>query len=420
MLFHFDFFPDGYTFSDILGTLRSDPVALFNLLILIAAFACVLFIRIRWISRRKITVRMTPPDHLTSAEAGFALNGKCEEQDVTSLLLALAVDGCISIDQFDKKAFRIQALREPPESAAPEFHMLYDAVSGAHNVWQPFPGGTPLRRMQQRIGSGYDAVHEEITGRYKEERSLFSRSGEKMASVSWLIWFFGLAAAAFLTAFRATDFEDFWMSLLMTLIWSGTVMVFLVGITAGVRDRKRESAFGRMNGLMVVLFFYGLFAAIGAFACSLQFTPFNTGMLLVFLTAGPFLFLIGKPRTETGRALKEESEGLRKWIEMPDREKLRELTEKDPLYPYRLLPYAYVFGAEESWVSRFDGISVPDAPCFTASYSSAVSTAESGSEENGHASAVQTGSCARFVIMFDREIHSIVEDTSVSFHRTED
>ena len=51
--------------------------------------------------------------------------------------------------------------------------------------------------------------------------------------------------------------------------------------------------------------------------------------------------------------------GLRKFIEESELPRIRVLAAENPEYFYDVLPYASVFGLEEEWAGRFDGMAVP-------------------------------------------------------------
>ena len=51
--------------------------------------------------------------------------------------------------------------------------------------------------------------------------------------------------------------------------------------------------------------------------------------------------------------------GLRRFIEESELPLIRALAAENPEYFYDVLPYASVFGLEEEWAGRFDGMAVP-------------------------------------------------------------
>lgn len=421
---HFEFFPDGYTLSDILGTMRGDPASLFSLLILIAGLICVAAIRLYFLfSGRKhaktpgdaeVTV---PPEGMSSADAGFAMSGTCEEQDVTSLLLTLAVNGNIKIDQYKDKKFRIRAL-EAPSGGAGGLRELYDAVTvkdilnRQNSGIEREQGLVPLEKIYWKLGRGFDAARDSIVEKYKGENALFTGKTRALSLASGCIWFLTLFLASFLAAVHAQGESAAGMSrygfpLAAALIWSGTTAVFLFAMVTSLRSRMRDLASDRIGGVLFSLLFYLLFTVIGAFFCSIEMTPLHTLAFLVCMIVCPFLFMIRKPMSESGRTLHRAADGLKKWIESPDQDRLRRFTRGDPMYMYRLLPYAFVFDAAEAWVSCFDGIDVPPLLTFTASYRAG---------DTG----VPAEASGSFVSLFERAVRDIVEETSKYFNRNDD
>ena len=58
------------------------------------------------------TVEFYPPEGLTPAEVGFIIDGTVDKKDLVSLIIYYADKGYLSIDQYDKKKFRLTKLKD--------------------------------------------------------------------------------------------------------------------------------------------------------------------------------------------------------------------------------------------------------------------------------------------------------------------
>ena len=51
--------------------------------------------------------------------------------------------------------------------------------------------------------------------------------------------------------------------------------------------------------------------------------------------------------------------GLKKFIEVAEKDRLEKMAADNPQYFYKILPYAYVLGVSKVWIKQFEGIAVP-------------------------------------------------------------
>lgn len=60
-----------------------------------------------------------------------------------------------------------------------------------------------------------------------------------------------------------------------------------------------------------------------------------------------------------GRLMKGKLLGLKKFIEVAEKDRLEKMAADNPQYFYKILPYAYVLGVSKVWIKQFEGIAVP-------------------------------------------------------------
>ena len=61
-------------------------------------------------------------------------------------------------------------------------------------------------------------------------------------------------------------------------------------------------------------------------------------------------------RNSYGRQLLGRLRGLKKFMEVAEKNRLTQLVEKDPKYFYKVLPYAYILGVSSKWINKFEDI----------------------------------------------------------------
>ena len=63
-------------------------------------------------------------------------------------------------------------------------------------------------------------------------------------------------------------------------------------------------------------------------------------------------------RTAYGNELLGKIKGFKNFLETVEKPKLEELVMQDPSYFYNILPYTYVLGVSDKWISKFETISL--------------------------------------------------------------
>lgn len=61
-------------------------------------------------------------------------------------------------------------------------------------------------------------------------------------------------------------------------------------------------------------------------------------------------------RTDKGHELLQKITGFKKFLETAEKERLEMLVDENPTYYYDILPYAYVLGVSDAWTKNFEGI----------------------------------------------------------------
>ena len=65
-------------------------------------------------------------------------------------------------------------------------------------------------------------------------------------------------------------------------------------------------------------------------------------------------------RNNTGNRILGKLLGLKKFIEVAKKQEIQKLVEENPNYFYDILPYAYILDVTNTWIKKFENISIID------------------------------------------------------------
>jgi len=96
-------------------------------------------------------------------------------------------------------------------------------------------------------------------------------------------------------------------------------------------------------------------------------TIFTAVGVIIGICAFVLSFFI-RQRTDEGHQILQKIEGFKLFLETAEKERLETLVEDNPKYFYNILPYAYVLGVSDKWISKFEGIAIEPAEWYTSSH----------------------------------------------------
>lgn len=315
------------------------------------------------------TVEFYPPEGFNSLEIGFLYKGTAIKEDVTSLLVYLANKGYLKINEIEnnsmfskEKSFEIIKLKEYDGDNSYErefFNGLFRKKSKyLFDSEEENTADNSLTSVRESdlYNSFYKTMNKivsEINTKTNKEKifrntKFYSVIVVLMIIVSYLTImaiptleygsFEELAITIFISAFYipfyAIGFSKSIKSF-FKIIWLGFIMVHSFAffssmpITSAIKD-DRIFLFG---------FILGILCIAGMIAC-LKLMP---------------------KRTPYGNEILGRIKGFRNFLETAEKDKLEEMVMQDPNYFYNILPYTYVLGVSDKWISKFESISL-EAP----------------------------------------------------------
>lgn len=146
--------------------------------------------------------------------------------------------------------------------------------------------------------------------------------------------------------------QGFWIVLLS--IAGGVSGWFMIGWAGSLLLHRNPTL---IRGLLLSIVWLLLALIAGAF-------PLGLWMVAGLLLAG-ILLRIGGLRTPLGRQTAAQLRGLRHYLLRIDTATLRQRTETDPDFFFRMLPYATALGVDKAFAKRFGGLRLGSCPYLT-------------------------------------------------------
>ncbi len=329
------------------------------------------------------TVEFYPPAGYNSAEIGLLAKGKAHSRDLVSLLIYLANEGYLKIEEFGKKTplvgnkdFKIIQIKEYEGKDTNEKLFLKGLFAGKK---------TNLVKAKTQDGAGVKSVTasdladsdlaksglKSVTGAdlqysfYKTTNAILANlnSKENRRAIFNKGTFLNRALPVLLILFsyayivlRATISFDFWLPVFPFLL------VFpSLGITAVLFAWMQGST---RHERIIVLIWGLLFAGIplaGLVACAWlsgkdTFISFLVGIVLVLIMV--IFFRLMPKRTAFGNEMLGKIKGFKTFLKTVEKPRLEALVLEDPSYFYNILPYAYVLDVSDKWIKKFASITI--------------------------------------------------------------
>ncbi len=265
-----------------------------------AVAALFLFFRFGKDKKAIPVVEFYAPDDLSPAEVGYILDGTANSKDILSLIPYFAHKGFLEIRQLEteKKFFG-------KDEESYELHKLKELPESAPQYQKVFfdglfSFGDPIntKDIPKEFGDTFKTSQDYLA-------SYFDKNSKKKV-------------------YQTSSLVATGAGCLLTLVpVAALIVTFGVAVLAPA-----------LQG-------FAALASLASFAVSLLCTLFM------------------RKRTEYSAALIGRLKGFKEFIRVADLERIKMLVNEDPKYFYNVLPYAYVFGLTDVWMSNFEGLDIP-------------------------------------------------------------
>lgn len=410
--------PEGY-FQGAGYILEPATVILFSIPLIVLIIVFIIW----WLfAREKMivdAVEYYPPEELNSLDLAFYYRGKATKNDVVSLLIDLANKGYITISENNSKNSSKNDKKVHVKLNNEKVEELKKKLE-EEKVANPESNKIPYYEKMLNLYSDIDKpVDFEGLGLKKEADSFNKKNAGKFTITKVKDydgnnkcekWFMaGLFGTKKTTATEKTLKNKFYT----------TIEKILASVNQGA-NRKKIMAKGTgiskfiIMALAIITYVYitivvlSLYGNIEMAIVALIFPPIGLGVIIAtFIKGGiaekifsliwgglfggaPFVLSVGTAlitdpgclvgytigviaiilmiviytkcnrRTELGRKTLGKIMGFKRFLETAEKNELEAMVEKNPTYFYDILPYAYVLGISDKWISKFETIAVQE------------------------------------------------------------
>ena len=283
-------------------------------------------------------VSFYPPKDFYVYEAEQVCTEKISSKSLVAMLVSLAHKGFISITA-DDKDFSIVRLKDYDGNNAAEDSFM-KALFKRSSHWLASVSKAELEKSNT-FYKDCDTIMKRMNG-YKSKFFSTVSVNRIMDSFMFLL----AAGIVLLTAFAGSHYrtgED-----MAGILLSGLACCFI----AGVFRKNQKALFGPVAFAIFVFFLFlkQVFDSVD-----------NTNSLQVQLgiigSIVSIICYIQLPKLNfAGQRAKGELLGLKKFIEVAEKNRLELLVADNPEYFYDILPYAYILGVSDKWIKQFESI----------------------------------------------------------------
>ncbi len=299
------------------------------------------------------TVEFYPPDDMSPAEVGYALDGEIDDQEMMTLIFYLAKKGYLEINETAKDKYEFQKLANIQKGDEPDYiRNFFNGIFRKKDT-------VPVKRLPKSFRSELDDAKTSLEGYYEEKHGdVFTESSSLARYATLLILGINELLSGLLMG------NDMVYGFIIPLAIQGWGMIKIYECFDNWENHKsRPKMF--LNVLIYVIGF-----AFAAFMLSSEVSSsiYTAGLLSWIII--PFFGTFMQRRDEKSSAILGKLRGFQRFIRTAEYEKLVLLSEENPQYFYDILPYAVVFGMDTKWSKKFTDIKIPE-PDWYHSYNSA-------------------------------------------------
>ena len=317
------------------------------------------------------TVEFYPPQGVTSADAGFLIDGRVDSFDITSLIIYWADKGYLSIREESikklfgsKKSFTLTKLRDISKDSQDYEKEMFESL---------FYMGDGENVSTDQLENSFYTVGERVKKQIKssfednDETRIFQRTNILCRILLLLTGVISTLPFSYRAMKESGNVAEAGL-LLKTIIMSVLIMAALYFLMHILRNWKGIKKGEKFTQLFIAIVFCG--AICGAFIYSLSLSGNVSGGLLS-LAGAVMLGLLSNlcsRRTEAGMWYQEKLTGFREFIKAAELDRIKLLADENPNYFYHVLPFAMVLGVTDKWAKNFDNIMKEPPDWYHSSY----------------------------------------------------
>lgn len=286
-------------------------------------------------------VEFHPPEGMTPAEVGYIIDGSADDTDFMSMILYFAAKGYLEIQETgNEDDFRLVKLRPVDDSEKPFSKTLFNGLFGSKD-------SVLTSKLPKKYGPTVDSARKQLFETYSGPDKKIFRSSGTAATVAGYVCFAVLFAIPGLLSRGSAD----WTLISMVIAFFG---LFQLCHAYEYRySAKRSLTFiqATMGGFLI--------SAMALLNINSLFELLPLWILLLYLAAIVVVTACTAfmPSYTTKSAqLQGRILGFRNFIRTAEYDQLKRLSDDNPQYFYRVLPYAAVMGLQTRWARKFTDI----------------------------------------------------------------
>lgn len=292
-----------------------------------------------------IPVEFYPPKGINSAEAGYIIDKKLSDSDITSLIFYWADKGYLRIHHVHDEYF-FEKLK-PVDPEAPVYEQTLFRKMFSHGL----DGIVKKEHLQHVFYMDIRDAGNSIQKKYSGTYALVDQKVETLRKWMMLL---GVFAVIFYQLIFVYETDGDFNRLLFVVI-PMLPAVFLISMLMKTVDRLKKEGAVVARGMLycfIAFLFVGFLLVL-----RLQLT-LGFGICLVCLVLTLMLSWGLHGDSAYRKQLLTALLGFKEFIKTAEKDQLEVMLKEDPAYYYHVLPYAQVLHVSDIWIHKFKDISV--------------------------------------------------------------
>lgn len=339
--------PNGY-FANARKNSSSAYITFFIFMLIMIALSYLLFYLFGRDDNVYETVEFYPPEGITSAEAGYIIDGSVDNRDIVSLIIYWAGKGYLDIVNESGNDFTLTKRKNDDDSMKIYEQYMFQKLF-------EFNDTVTADDLKYKFYNTVSFTKSQLKKFYKKDSDnrIFTSSGNTAQRFSYV--FAGLCIMPVIYK-SILNFTFSYSEALFDSVLA-SILIYILSATLGNGIQRYNS-----DGIKVLIR-YSLPYIIVMFII----TCFNINyteliILSIFSTISSGLCTViggfAKKRTKYSNEMLGKLLGLKKFIEFAEKDRINALVAENPSYFYSILPYAYVLGVTDKWAKKFEGIAM--------------------------------------------------------------
>lgn len=296
------------------------------------------------------TVEFYPPEGFNSLEIGYLYKGEAEAKDVTSLLIYLANKGYLKIEEIEEtslfsksKKFKLIKLKD------------YD---GNDENEHSFLNGLFFRKDEVTQSDLHNKFYHTMNNILKRiddkdnKNTIFEKSSSKKGVLVIMMILITIITIIGIPTISYAGVSE----LIMTL---GIACFYIPFYAVGISMKGVHTFKVIWLGFVIFhssIFFMSMPIREALFDSKFYLFGFVTGIICIIGMIICYKHM--KKRTPYGTEILGKIKGFKNFLITAEKDKLESMVMTNPTYFFDILPYTYVLGISDKWISKFESINL--------------------------------------------------------------